>query len=553
MKESKHIDRIFQEKLKDFDATPKDAIWNRIQSELQHDDSDRKVIPIWWKIAGIAAGLLLMITVGYSVLNNDIVNSNNIPVEVVESNDKSNSTQENDTTEQKDSQNNITSDEILNNNLIPENQTASSTEEDNNEKEKLTNSDSENPSTKNSSDSYKNEAVVNSNQLNTNKRGDNSKVNEAFNRVSNSENTYVTGTKEDITSSSSNKNITSNNTTVVNNEIPQNLPEQPTYQNTVSEEVKNVTANSSVKESTAVAKNSSTGVPSETIAEVQITKEEEKINNNTDEAPLSIEEAVATSEDGEDYDEKEKEVIDRWSVAANVSPVYYNSLSKGSSIHDEFNNNSKNGQLNMAYGVNASYAISKKLSVRSGVGRVNVGYNTNDIIVYNSLGTPNSQPLAVANGAVMRNIDLKEETQGITIISGETLTFAQVPGAVAENLKSTLNQEISFIEIPVELEYKLSNKKLGVSLIGGLSTMILDGNQVYTQLNDERTLIGEANNINNISYSANLGVGLGVKISEKINLNFEPTFKYQIKTFNNTSGDFKPYIIGVNSGLKFKF
>ena len=545
MKDSKHIDKIFQEKLKNIDATPSDAVWERINSELHQEDSDRKVIPIWWKIAGIAASLVLMITVGNSVFNSDSEDSNNTPTEVVEINSESNNTKNNNTEEQ-DSQKKDISDKLLNNKLIPENQTVSNTEVDeSDENARLTNSDTDNSSNKDSNNSYKKDAVVNLNQLKTNNLRNKSNGDAVFNRSSNRDNTSVAGTpqnSENKTVGSSNKNAATNNTTIASNEIPQNLPEQPTYQNNASKDKKSATINSSSTDGSAVAENSS-----------EEKKEEEKINNNTDNATPSIEEAMVASEDGEDFDEKEKEVIDRWSVAANVSPVYYNTLGKGSSIHDEFNTNSKSGQLNMAYGVNASYAISDKLSVRSGVGMVNVGYNTNDILVYNSLGSTSPQPIASANGAVFRNIDLKDEAQGITIISGETLAFAQVPGVVAENFKSTLNQEISFIEIPVELEYKLSDKKLGVSLIGGFSTMILDENEVYTKLNDERTLLGEANNINKISYSANLGIGLGIKISEKINLNFEPTFKYQIKTFSNTSGDFKPYIIGVNSGLKFKF
>jgi hypothetical protein len=545
MKESKHIDRIFQEKLKDFDATPNDSIWGRINAELHQEDSDRKIIPVWWKIAGIAASLLLMITVGYSVLN-DSDETNNNPTEIVDTNNESNNTKDKNNTETSSSHKKDTPDELLNNNLVPENQTVSNTViDDSDEKTRLTNSEVEVSTNKENANTNRKDAVVNSNQLKTNNRNDRSNTNDVYNRVSNSENVSVAGTQQNSdtkTTGFSNKNATAN-TTVVNNEIPQNLPEQPMYKNNISKEVKDATLNPSNTDGIAVVENSSEEV-----------KKEEDIKNITDETKTSIEEAMAASEDGEDYDEKEKEVIDRWSVAANVSPVYYNTLGKGSSIHDEFNSNSKNGQLNMAYGVNASYAISDKLSVRSGVGMVNVGYNTNDILVYNSLGSPtNPQPVAAANGAVFRNIDLKDEAQGITVISGETLAFSQVPGVVSESFKSTLNQEMSFIEIPVELEYKLSDKKLGISLIGGFSTMILNGNEVYTQLNDERTLLGEANNINNISYSANFGVGLGVKISDKINLNFEPNFRYQIKTFNNTSGDFKPYIIGVNSGLKFKF
>jgi hypothetical protein len=90
-------------------------------------------------------------------------------------------------------------------------------------------------------------------------------------------------------------------------------------------------------------------------------------------------------------------------------------------------------------------------------------------------------------------------------------------------------------------------------VIGGFSTLFLNENEIYSVVEGNRTLLGEANNINDMSYSANFGLGLNYHISDKLKLNLEPMFKYQINTFNNTSGDFQPYFIGVYSGFSFKF
>jgi hypothetical protein len=103
------------------------------------------------------------------------------------------------------------------------------------------------------------------------------------------------------------------------------------------------------------------------------------------------------------------------------------------------------------------------------------------------------------------------------------------------------------------LEYELSEQRLGLRVLGGFSALFLNENEVFSTLNGETTLIGEATNINKTSFSANLGVGLDFKLSEKFKLNLEPTFKYQLNTFSNTSGDFKPYFIGIYSGFSFKF
>ena len=67
------------------------------------------------------------------------------------------------------------------------------------------------------------------------------------------------------------------------------------------------------------------------------------------------------------------------------------------------------------------------------------------------------------------------------------------------------------------------------------------------------TYIGEANNLNNMSYSTNLGIGLEYKLSKSLNFNFDPMFKYQLNAFSNDAGNFKPYILGIYSGLSYRF
>ena len=118
---------------------------------------------------------------------------------------------------------------------------------------------------------------------------------------------------------------------------------------------------------------------------------------------------------------------------------------------------------------------------------------------------------------------------------------------------AALSQRMSYFEIPVELEYNILNKRFGISLIGGLSTFVLEGNEVVSEFDGFKTKIGEANNINNLSFSTNFGVGLNYKFSEAVVFNIEPTFKYQLNAFSETSGNFNPYIIGVYTGLNYRF
>jgi hypothetical protein len=78
----KNIDRLFQEKLKDYEVTPPNKVWSGIENNLTEIPAKRK-IPIWAKFASIAALLLLFIGIGAIYLvpsNNFTVNLFKLPI-----------------------------------------------------------------------------------------------------------------------------------------------------------------------------------------------------------------------------------------------------------------------------------------------------------------------------------------------------------------------------------------------------------------------------------------------------------------------------------------
>ncbi len=103
------------------------------------------------------------------------------------------------------------------------------------------------------------------------------------------------------------------------------------------------------------------------------------------------------------------------------------------------------------------------------------------------------------------------------------------------------------------MKYSLYDRKLGLNLVGGFSTMILSDNSVSFVSNDGTTDLGGANNLNSLNFSGNVGVDLDYKISKSWYLNVAPMFKYQFNTYSGNSGDFRPYYFGLYSGLNYKF
>ena len=63
MKIKKNIDDLFKERFENLEVSPSPEVWKNIQTKLKEED-DRKVIPIWIKLSGIAALLVLFFTIG---------------------------------------------------------------------------------------------------------------------------------------------------------------------------------------------------------------------------------------------------------------------------------------------------------------------------------------------------------------------------------------------------------------------------------------------------------------------------------------------------------
>jgi hypothetical protein len=530
MKTKKHIDKFFQEKLSKLEATPNESVWENISAELNQNKKDRKVIPFWIKLAGVAAGLVLLLTIGNVLLNDSNITQPKVVDTKLEKDAQKNTNNTIIDTNSNNQKNNVS--ENSNTKIDDVLSTKSKLESNNNlvEKNKLFNQNNEN-----SKNVVSNKTPINS----TNKQDLN-----LFNKqktdaiITSSKKTFnntVTKNSSEKNSSKIDKVVTNENQkNNVSNKTPLNSSNKKYIQLFNQQKADELITNTKKDIDSKVTENTS---EENTITpETETTKEEDK---------LSITEELEKHEE-EDILKNDLN-INRWSVSSNVAPVYFNSLGSGSSIDEQFNNNSKTGDINMSYGIGAAYVINDKLSVRAGINQVKLSYSTNNVIVFNNIDTDNG------NGKPLRNVNLNQASQELAFLSADGFSFAQVPDVVAQTITSSIDQKVGFIEIPVELEYKLSDKKLGINVIGGFSALFLNENEVSSTLQGDTQVLGEATNINKTSFSANLGLGLNYKMSEKFNLNLEPVFKYQLNTFNNTSGNFKPYFIGVYTGLSFKF
>lgn len=487
--EKKDLEQFFKEKFTDFQETPDEKVWNAIEASLDRKKK-RRAIPIWWQLGGVAALFALLLY---------IVN----PLGRESGQDSQSVTE----TEQNDFQNEDRTNPVDSEDSIDFNQNDSQLE--------LTD-------TKSDSDG-------NENQI----RG-----------------TVTTPSAQNYAKTdNANKEFGSTSTEVASNQKATDL-DPITSEN--QEQPQNVLEAEEAIASVGIKENNETEIGLKKKAENKggqnvVTGEEEVVAENKEDGKKSIFEAI------EEKETEEKALAEgkkgRWSVGPSVAPVYFNSFGEGSPVHSNFSSNSKSGNVNLSYGLTVAYDLGKRLTVRSGIHRVDFGYDTNDIVFSSSLNSSTTEEID--------NINFAQSSRNLVV---ESKINAPVDNTIAADFiarapefEGRMVQQMEYLEVPLELNYALIDKKIGVNLIGGVSSLFLVDNSVSLESDGLVTEVGEANNVNSMNFSTNVGVGFDYEFSPKMQVRLEPVFKYQLNTFSDAAGNFRPFSVGIYSGLSFKF
>ena len=552
MKDNKNIERLFQEKFKDFEALPPQDSWDIIASRLNEKKKKKRILPIWFQFSGIAASLFIIGSLiwNFSGESNttDVPNSNNTIVNTEDSKGNSNNsniTSPNNEAIVYDSQSNEENLDKKSNNSI--NQYNEKSIDEKLVKSKLKN----NSSRRNglvSNGKLQNDIDASSNQKGFKKGKNNFKKQSSS--VTNSEKALVANTEKNKakrkSKSKSNKNnsdfenLFDDNNVVDNNREDKNAINKETIDAFFENKTSNTTTITNNDSITKQTNNSDVVVSNEIITQDSTLVAEVSKETNP------LEELLKEKEAGKNEDEKE-EKRSKWAISTNASPVYFNSLAQGSSIDQQFDSNSKNYATTLSLGIAGSYAINNKLSLKTGVNNINISYNTNDVLFDARMNNVENNIPTISRNPEASNMVFSSKVGNVETLSGD------VENVIIENNVGALQQNISYIEVPLELSYKLLDKKFGIEVIGGMSTLFLNQNNISLVANGIEMEVGRANNLNNIHFSSNVGLGFKYNFWKSFNANFQPMFKYQINTFSENSGNFKPYFIGLYTGVSFSF
>ena len=266
----------------------------------------------------------------------------------------------------------------------------------------------------------------------------------------------------------------------------------------------------------------------------QITLNEE---NSVDEKAIALRDELSIQNSFDEFISSDKVKVDaigtesRFTVATIFAPIYISSLGDGSGVDSQFSNNPTSGNSSFSYGVKFAYALNNRVTLQSGVNLINLGYKTGN--VYFNQGI---------------------DALTLSSISSSPILSRSVKGAAASDFDSgDLNQVFGYVEIPVEIKYSLTGGKVGVNLVGGFSTLLLNKDEVFIETDEFTRSLGSSNTLRSVNFSGNLGVDVDYLIRKNFYINISPMLKVQTNTFSKNAGSLQPYYLGVYTGINYKF
>ncbi|HAD78717.1 hypothetical protein [Empedobacter sp. UBA6745] len=249
-------------------------------------------------------------------------------------------------------------------------------------------------------------------------------------------------------------------------------------------------------------------------------------------------------------EEKKKEKVEikqkspLLTISSYINPTKV--LESKSILANEFNDYNIKNNITVAYGAKVSVRLNDKINVRSGIAKVELEQNTTNI---------NS---GINTGVYALSASMPKSSNNITYHSNIRVVGDNTSHTTMTMLSSetnTMEQKVHYIEVPLEIEYKLASfDKFNILAIAGGSYFAVTKNSISLADTNTRSnyKLGEANNLNNSSYSANAGVKLEYNLSNKSSINLEPNYRYMLNPLKNVDAK-NPSLLGLNIGFSIKF
>ncbi|WP_438422316.1 hypothetical protein [Aquimarina macrocephali] len=494
MADPKDIGKAFKEKLKGFNQSPSNLSWEDIEPKLPKKEDN--TLFYWAKVVGVLIFLLLLILFAANTYNYNSITENPINTKTKRP-------------------------------VAPEN-----CEEIDLENNKLQISGNEDITTVSMSPKSKPDI----NDLYTNK-------------VENNWSLLYSETNNGI-GLSSNKNVSNSSLLITTNKMP--LPTHKTNQQASSakkgtnrgiEEIKNK-PNTSISSTKTNPINEGTSISSTVTTSQTKNKADQVLNHNRNRASKnekhkerkddSLKTLITSKKNTTITNRKNKDTLvymnpikkkpfQKFSIGAQVIPTY-TIAPNGSLISNHLAKNTNRGRISLSYGVLFKSYYTDKIALR-------VGYNR----------------LKLSNK--IKNI----QTDQLPIILNDLGIISPINDIIGNSEKVDVIQKTIYNEISFGLQYQILDNQISTSLIGELSFLFLDENNIAINTASNNFKLGSNTNILKTNFSINIGTNLRYKLSKKVFLNVEPLLKYQLKNASQNSESYRPLYFTIQTGVSYEF
>jgi hypothetical protein len=257
-----------------------------------------------------------------------------------------------------------------------------------------------------------------------------------------------------------------------------------------------------------------------------------------------------------------------WKVGVHVSPgvsshtASYSSQYAGNMTYAEDDMHSSIGG-----GFSVQYKAASRWRVETGMYYSKTGGSSGNSAQLSGIradyaGTSSSAEKYFNTGVSLARGQMAMNSTAGVIKFSRTPTNAElvsIPESTADRSTAMLtpgefSQVFNYVEIPLFARYQLVDARLDVELMGGLSTNLIVGNNVFMESNSIRELVGSTQDINTVNFSGTAGVGLIYALGRNLSMSVEPRLSYYLNSINH-SGDvnFKPWRVGVFTGISYEF
>ncbi len=256
-----------------------------------------------------------------------------------------------------------------------------------------------------------------------------------------------------------------------------------------------------------------------------------------------------------------------WSFGAKFSPLYTSrnvTMSMPGNFKEMYNN-VEEGIIAFSGGFNFKYKPADRISLHTGLFYSRMGQKITDLVAYDVPPYIASTLPVKGPNRIMLNSSFGPVVVPETSLYIEDITVARVENKYSsdyfdpvklglEGFDAEISQSFEYIEIPLLISYKVIDRVIDFQLLGGVSTNMLVGNNVFAEFDGQRIHLGKTDDIYKFNYSSVIGFGIEYGFSDQLSFSIEPTFKYYLNSFSSgTRLLVHPFSVGLFSGVSYKF